>query len=445
MISRIVRNQFRDLEVVMAATNEEAMNLASVEGPFGFYALDTEAKGYEPDKLGKDLLDFTGNRPIIFLGHEAFITDRVSQELYSANEYNDRLLKPFDREDFQDELLSKINNALVFAKREEFEQSIEDIDPDDFIQMKIKSFYLYNSFPHDIYMEITSTKYIKILSANKPFTATTLANYAKKNVRHLHIRKDDQLEYLETESKKCLKGMRKISPKSPDMILVLLRSITLAHQTLLAIGVTPSVLALCNGAINSILAISEPRKDLSEILERYPKLYTGIASKSLLTALIASNMCSKMGWESSLTKRKLVMAAILMDFTIQEEEMCKINSPSDPILKNFREEQINNYLQHPVRAAEVAQQFTLFPDIDFLIENHHETPNRKGFPNQPSHTKLTPLCSVLNVAQFIAAELDGEDINNQILGRTFRALSRDYNSGNFKDALRASRETVKLS
>lgn len=444
-ISRIVRNQYKDLEMVFAGSKEEAMTQASVDGPFGFYALDTEAKTFDPDELGKELLDFTGDRPIIFLGHEAFITDRISQDLYTANEYNERLLKPFDREDFKDDLLNKINNALVFAKKEEFELSIEEVNPEDFIQMKLKSFYLYNSFPHDIYMEITSTKYIKILAANKPYTVTTLSTYAKKNVRFLHIRKDEQLEYLEGESRKCLKAIKKLSTRSDDMLLVLLRSVTLIHQTLLAVGVTPGALMLCNSVTDAIIEITQGgSRELGPILKRYPNVYAGIASKSLLTGFISSTLASKMGWESATTKKKLTMASLLMDFTLAEEEMSKINSPSDPKLKKYNEEQIQNFLQHPAKAAELSQQFTMYPDIDFLIENHHETPNRKGFPYQPSHTKLTALCSVFNISQFIAAEIDGEVVSAQLLGKTMRALSRDYNTGNFKEAMKAAKEMVRL-
>ena len=443
-ISRIVRNQYKDLEVVLAGTKEEAINYASVDGPFGFYGLDAEAKTFEPDELGKELLEFTGNRPIIFMGHEAFINDRISQELYSSNEYNDRLLSPYDREDFKDDLLSKINNALVFAKKEEFEQSIEEVDPKDFIPMKIKSFYLFNSFPYDIYMEITPTKYIKILQADKPYTVTTLATYAKKNVRFLHIRKDDQLGYLEGESRKCLKAIRKLSPKSDDMLLVILRSITLAHQTLLTVGVTPAVLTLCSAVTDMIMEMVPNPKELPKVLRRYPNVYVGIASKSALTGFIATALAAKMGWESVTTKKKLTMAALLMDFTLCEEEMAKINSPSDPLLKKYSEEQKLNFFQHPNKAAEISQQFTMYPDIDFLIENHHETPNRKGFPNKPSHTKLTALCSVFNISQFVAAELDGHIVSNQLLGKTVRALSRDYNSGNFKEALRGAKEILRL-
>lgn len=444
-LSRILRNQFAEVEIILASTKEEAMEHASVNGPFGFFALDVEAKDYDPDQLGKDLIEFTGQRPLVFIGQQSIITDRVSQELYQSNEYNESILKPFEREDFKDDLLNKVGSALNFAKQEEFEASIESIKPDEFIPMKIKGFYLYKSFPYDIYMEIAKSKYIKILSADKPYTINTLVTYAKKNVKWLHIRKDDQLAYLEAETKKCIKAIKKAGGKQEDTILVALRSITLIHQSLLAIGVTPDVLNLCEILSETIIEVVKKQEDIRRIYFNYPKIYSGIASKSLLTALTATALVNKMGWDSATTTTKLCVASILMDFTLEDEEMTHINSHLSPEMEKFSEEAVAAFIQHPLKAAEIAQQFTIFPDVDYLIENHHETPNRKGFPNQPSHSKLTVLSAVFNVSQFIAAEIDGQNINKELLLKTMKSLSKDYlNGSHFRDVLKTLKSMYHL-
>ena len=311
--------------------------------------------------------------------------------------------------------------------------------------MKIKGFYLYKSFPYDIYMEIAKSKYIKILSADKPYTINTLVTYAKKNVKWLHIRKDDQLAYLEAETKKCIKAIKKAGGKQEDTILVALRSITLIHQSLLAIGVTPDVLNLCEILSETIIEVVKKQEDIRRIYFNYPKIYSGIASKSLLTALTATALVNKMGWDSATTTTKLCVASILMDFTLEDEEMTHINSHLSPEMEKFSEEAVAAFIQHPLKAAEIAQQFTIFPDVDYLIENHHETPNRKGFPNQPSHSKLTVLSAVFNVSQFIAAEIDGQNINKELLLKTMKSLSKDYlNGSHFRDVLKTLKSMYHL-
>src|SRR5690606_9882370 len=108
--------------------------------------------------------------------------------------------------------------------------------------------------------------------------------------------------------------------------------------------------------------------------------------------------------------------------------------------------QVEDYVAHPVRAAVIASQFTSFTDVDYIVELHHELPNRKGFPNTPQHTKLTPICSIFNISQHIASELDLiKKPNNQHLLKILRAMNRDYNIGSFKEALKISRKALSFT
>ena len=161
--------------------------------------------------------------------------------------------------------------------------------------------------------------------------------------------------------------------------------------------------------------------------------------------MTATALVNKMGWDSATTTTKLCVASILMDFTLEDEEMTHINSHLSPEMEKFSEEAVAAFIQHPLKAAEIAQQFTIFPDVDYLIENHHETPNRKGFPNQPSHSKLTVLSAVFNVSQFIAAEIDGQNINKELLLKTMKSLSKDYlNGSHFRDVLKTLKSMYHL-
>lgn len=433
ILRRIFKNLFKDLEFLCATNKDEAINYASSDGPFGFFIVDAEMKSCDPQEISELLIDLAGMRPFIFVGHEAFITDRIGQNLFQSNEYNEQILKPLDREDISDDIKMKVGNVLAWAKKEEFETSIEEVDPEDFIPMKIKSFYLYNVFPYDIFLEITKTKYIKILTAKKPYTLTTLNLYAKKNIKFLYIKKDDQLKYLEEESLKCLKALKKVNPGHPDTFILLLRSITILHQFMLTLGLTPTILTLSNAISDMIIEVSTQYKSLKEILKIYPNQYEGIASKCLLTAFIADSLCKSIGWDSITTKKKLAISSILQDYCLPDEELSKINYLSDPRLQNFSEEKIRQFHKHPIVASELARQFTMFPDIDYIIEHHHELPNKKGFPNQPLHTKLTAICGVFNTAQFMAAEIDGKKLNKDVIQKALRSMNRDFNTANFKE------------
>lgn len=441
---KMLNASYTEIQLVCALNVEEAMTAAASDGPFGFFILDCNMREADPNALGQNLIEFTGNRPIIFFGHETVINDRITQDFFQSNEFNEKIYKPFERDDFLEDFRSKIDKALLWAKEEEFEQSIEEVDPNEYIPMKIKAFFLYNTFPYDIFLAITQSTYIKIISANKPYAHSTLSNYAKKNVKFLFIKKDEQLKYLENETTKCLKALRSIDVNNKDLYLLQLRSITILHQYILALGVSPSVLILANAITDSTIQLSKNKSSLGQIFSEYPYFYEGTASKSLLTSYIAEAVAKKLGWDSETTKKKLSICSLLQDITLPEESMSKINSSKSSMLKPYNDETIKKFLSHSVTAAEYAKQFTSYSDIDYIIESHHELPNRKGFPNRPPSSKLTKVCAVFNSSQFIASELDGEMITNITLSKVVKTMAKDYNVGVFKEIQNIIKTVLKI-
>lgn len=431
------------IEVLVAANPEQAMNYAQVDGPFALFILDFDTRT-DVNALGLNLIDMTGARPLIFLGREAMIKDMVSDDLNFSHDKNDTLLKPTSRSDFAVDLKDLINKGLDWAKQEEFEESIQEVNPDDFLPMKIRSLFLYDKFPYDLYLAITSKSYIKIISADKVYTHATLAKYSKKNVKYLYIKKDDQIKYLEDESKKCLKALKLSKPNDKGIYLLLLRAITILHQYILALGVTETVLLLTNSISETILDQYKTQINLRNILKSYPTFYQGIASKSLLTAFISQSIAHKVGWESNTTKMKLVVCSLLQDITLPDETMAKANSLKSEYIRGHDPRDIEEYKQHPIKAAEFAKQFSNFPDIDYIIEAHHELPNRKGFPSRPSSSRLTQISAVFNVSQHIAAEIDGEKLTDILLQKITKPMLKTYTGGHFRDVVNHAISEVRL-
>ena len=391
-IRRMVKNLYKDLEISMANTSDMAKNLAINNGPYLFYLIDVEMKNIDPSTIAKDLLEITGDKPILFLGHEKMINDRIPQDLYQSNEHNNSIFYPVNK----DELKIKFDDVYKYAIKQQTQDSIEEVIPSDFIGMKIKTFYLYDSFEFDIYVEITSTRYLKIIEAGTHYTISTLHNYAKKNIRTLYIKKNEQLKYLEDETQKCLKAVILTDLESADFHVVHLRSINIIHQYLTILGLTPSMNKLVDAMLDKICDFIDKNQRLGRILENYPLHYEGTASKSLLTAYLASALSIKMGWTSKTVLKKIILSAILMDYNLADDQLSKANSLNDYRIKSLDQNELENYKNHPIKAAETSLLFTTVGSIDFIIENHHETPNRKGFPNRPAHLKLTIISGVFN-------------------------------------------------
>lgn len=443
MVKNMISAFNSKVEVLLATNVDQAMNYATVDGPFALYILDFDTQT-DINALGLNLVDMTGSRPLLFLGREAIINDLASDDLFYSHPKNNKLFKPTSRSDFPSDLKECVQTAIDWAKKEEFDESIQEVDPKDYLPMKIRSFFLYDAFPFDLYLAITTKSYIKIISAGKPYTHATLSKYARKNVKYLYIKKDEQIKYLEEESKKCLKALKLAKPDDKGIYLLLLRSITILHQFILALGVTDTVLVLTNVIAETIVNQYKSLISLKPILKAYPSFYQGIASKSLLTALISQAIAWKVGWESQTTKMKLAVCALLQDITLPEESMAKANSLKSEYIKGHDARDIEEYKVHPIKAAEFAKQFTNFPDIDYIIEAHHELPNRKGFPNRPSSSKLTQICAVFNVSQHIAAELDGEKLSDIFLQKVTKPMAKTHSGGHFRDIVKIAISEVRL-
>ena len=432
ILRRILRFNFRDLYCLQASTKNEIENAILTDGPFGFYIVDADMRQEEPEMLCQSIRDLSGDKPFLFIGKSASIIDRISQELYQSNSFNDQIYKPFERKDITDEIKNKVSGILDWARQEEFESSIEEIDKKDFIEMKLKNFYLSSTFPYDIYLEITSTEHIKIISANKPYSSSTLDRYAKKNVKSLYIKKDDHLEYLEKETIRCTKHLKKIFPSNDEYPIALLRAVTILHQYMITLGTSDAIFSLVDEVAEGILKYEGHYKSIRKMLTNFPEYYAGIASKSLITGFIAIHLAKKNGWESNTTKMKLAVCSILQDYSLPDEAMAHINYPIDARLNQYSEEDLEKFFNHPIDAANISKQFSKYTDTDYILEHHQELYAKKGFPNQVTSSKFTVICCLFNAAQFFAAEIDGHKYKKDIVSKVMKSMARDFSKGNFK-------------
>lgn len=446
-IEQVIKNNFKNVELISASNSEETMSVASSDGPFGFIFLDVDSKKMDSSEIAQDLLDFIGERPFIFFGSEGIIKSKISDELYNSTEYNSFLFKPLMRDDFLSEFKEIINKVKTWIKKEHEASASADNDPDDYVEMKLRSFYLYNSFKFDVHMKITPSSFMKLLEAEKDYSHSILSQYAKKGIKKLYLLKDDQMKFLESEANYCLRAMA--APVSKEdlsqVYLIHLRSITVFHQILNAIGPTSLCSNLLDKLIESIIAQKKASYSFKDLLKNYPAGFGSVASKSLLTAFFALELAHAMEWDSDTTQIKLVAASALQDYSLPEEELTWITDKNDPRLVEYDSRVNAEFLAHPKKAADMAALFSKYSDIDFILSCHEEIPNREGFPNRPSLTSLTKVNAVFNIGQAIAARVDGSPIKAESLNNALKSMYKPFNFGVFKEPLKKMEDIFKFN
>lgn len=430
----------QDLEINFTNTLQESVQIAVDKGPFNLIFIDMDMKDCDPSETLEEIIDVNGDCPIIFTGTQTMIKDRVEDQVFESNKLNDKMPKPIDKDKILNIVKPLIDNIRPKMNRE----GVLEVDPNEFIKMKVKFFYLYESFGYDLYTEVTQTKYMKVIEANLPYSHSYIHKFIKNAITYFYIHKDDHLRYLEEESQKCIRVLKKVNGAHKDIFLVLIRSISILHEYLRTLGVSDTVINLADLITDIIIDISEKRKNFHNVISFYPVAYESIASKSLLCAVMSLLFAQELTWQAIATKRNLVLASILADFTVDEEKMCFSMTLNEAMLNDFSREEISKYSDHTNEAAKIGSQFTQYPDVDYIIRNHHELPNKKGFPQRPSPSVLTPICGVISICHHIAIRIDGHKITNKIIHNILGNMNQYFAIANYKPILKIANDALKL-
>lgn len=415
------------------------MEYISYEGPFGIILIDVSLRDDSPDQLAQDIIEFGGERPIIFLGDKMMLGDRVDPSLLD-HEINDFILKPYDIDSFKEVIAS----GLEWAQAEEFEQSVEEFDRSELLPMKLRNFYLFKKLPYDVFLELTQTKFIRVITSDKPYTQSFLQYYSKRNVKFFYLKKNEYLRFLEDSIELLKLELSKPGLTITQVLRNQIKAALVIHQYLRTVGVSDSVIELVHIVIEKTDEVFTHAGGIKTILSHFPRLKQDFAEHSILTMYFCEIICEGLGWGSGLTRRKLGLASLLQDCTLSNEDLLKIQSLKDPQLEMFSEEDKKDFENHPQKAAELATYFSRFPETDFIILQHHELPNGEGFPHKLNSNKLTILSCVFALSsQFVAKLVCSEKKDGTVFTETFHQFKATHKTGNFKDPLLALERMLK--
>lgn len=438
-IRNLFAGHFPKVELICVINGNDAFEYLSYEGPFAIILIEAALREENPSALARQFIEIAGARPLIFIGEKVHINDLVDQELYAQNETNHIILKPLEVQIFKE----KVKKALEWAKHEEFEKSIEEIDKEELLPMKLRNFYMFETLPYDVYLELTSTKYVKIITANKKYTHSEVNIYAKKNVRFLYLRKNEYLKFLEDGIEKLLalfENSQRLNSKK--IITNQIRAVLIIHQYVQSVGVSANLIKLCDVVIHACRDVILEHKKFRTILEQFPDEKTDIAEQAIITLYLSECVLFALGWGSETSRKKLGLASLLYDSMLKNDDLTKITSLDDPQLQMFTETEQLDFKNHPLKAAEMALQFNGYPEADFIIAQHHERPKGDGFPNKLSTNRLTAHSCVFIIANNFTTKLVYANKEPGALLNIFREIKNTYNQGNFKEPLDALQRTI---
>lgn len=429
LMEKIFKANFPKATLDFAYGLTEILSILSYESKYVSILIDVELKDTSPSTLYNDLSDIVGQKPFIFVGSPNLLKTQIDSEIFLDNELNHIIERPYNHQ----EIITVIKDIIDFSIQEEIKNSIKELNNDEMMPMAIRNFYLFKKMKYDVYLRLTSDQFIKIIEKNTPYKHNTINSYSKKMVKELYLFKDEYLQLLE-ESVLIIEGaLDNTKPgqvqKSIDLQI---KAVTIIHQYIRTIGITDKLTKLTEVLIHSTSKVWEFKHSLLDLIDQYPYDKKDYSEYAILTAYISHGIISGINWKSDLSKNKLVLAAILQDCMLEKDDWVKINGLSDPMFSNLSEEEKQNYLDHPIKAAKVSENFKHFPDIDFILLQHHELPNGKGFPFGIGINKFTTISTVFNISTiFVSAIMrDGKEHTN--VKNIVNNLITNFMIGNFR-------------
>lgn len=126
-----------------------------------------------------------------------------------------------------------------------------------------------------------------------------------------------------------------------------------------------------------------------------------IKTRINLVVHLATTIAKELQWASPATFEKLIYVAHVHDIALFDHPvLAKAQSVVDlEVMKGITEEDKKHFLPHVEKAVALIKADPWAPEgADKIVEQHHEKPDRSGFPNQLTHQRVVPFAALLAIS-----------------------------------------------
>lgn len=431
-IVNIIKTNFTQLEVVVGdIINGDIIDLLNESGQISLIIINTDHQPINLTLQLDNINEYLGELPIIFICSPQTIKTHLNEQILNNQKTNFIVPIPLSGSNLQE----AVQAVITSVKETEFQQSVGEFTFDDLQPMRIKNFFIFNQVPYDVYMQLTATKYGKIIQGNHTYSHQQIQSYAQKGVKYLYVRKDESLKFLMTSIKNISKFYVIKNLEKKKLILLHQQSIFFIREFIQRLSVTDEIVKLTQLFIESSSTFIRSETDLAEVFELVIQNRSiTFAQQTLLTIYLARSILLKMQWNSDLALNKIALAAILQDIHLTNEDLIKIRSVNDPIFKDFTDNEQKDFLDHPEKAATIARLFNGFTDVDFILLEHHERPTSDGSPKGVNASSLTAISCIFILTNNVVSKIaQHPNCPPPVFREIVKQLKTNFSSGNFKE------------
>lgn len=370
--------------------------------------------------------------PFIFIGSEEEIRKKVPPSFFSASDKNGLLARPL----FSQDVKMSIQYALGWSEEQMLEHASTEVNADEYVPMKTTNFYRFDSMPCDCLAKYKEGKYLKIISKDEPYSQGIIFEQIKNGVKYLYIKKDEQIQFLQQSIKKLSTILSRHDLPVNPIIFYQIQAAGIIHEHLRTLGISEDLIGFTKIVIKSFHQNFKRFDGLISLLTAFPLKEKDMAEKSVLCAYFGEALMAKLEWNSDLAREKLGLSSLIHDATLSDEVLASLEGKEDPALKKLTPELQEEYRLHPLKAAEIAKYYTSFPEIEFIVAQHHEHPKGLGFPSRVTAYQMNAISCVFVLCNNAVIKLANKGLSKKSITSIVSEFKTIYTEGNFKGPMK---------
>lgn len=268
----------------------------------------------------------------------------------------------------------------------------KELDLDETIPVPIGEFISGVKTPVDLYVRLSSDKFVLICKAGTPTQQDQLRTYKDKEVDYLWVQKN-QYNKL-TKQTIAIAGMAvnhqnlNLQNKS-DFVS---KAAAKVFNQLEHLGVNLEMYYNAKSISEATIALVENHKDLSALFASLNQHSNSLMAHSLAVSTLSVTVAIEMGWSKRLTLEKLALGGLLHDIGLKALPPDLINKPIAQM--TFEESQL--YETHAYKGAQLILSLGVVPDdIVSILYEHHENAIGQGYPQRMRDLKMHPLAKII--------------------------------------------------
>lgn len=279
-----------------------------------------------------------------------------------------------------------------FQDKIDSELTIEDAE---FVPIRAEDFLSGSKSFFDLYVRLSSGRYIKILQSGDTFSSERVSSYLKKGVTQFFLRKEAQEHYLAFCDKLATNI---VDNKNAPTELKVSQTLNHGEETMNFFKKNGLSETNMQYAVNFLSNVEKLTKNIVASQSDHVKGFLeDIASyeHGVGTAMIASLLITPLKIMASNPVKVIGIGSMLHDIGLYK---------MDPALRDEDEsimtpEQLAMYHTHPTVGAEILKSVRgIEPVVIQAIAQHHERRNKKGFPQRLGAGAINRVAEIIGIS-----------------------------------------------